>query len=553
MKRNINKASRVLSLVLVFLLVGQTVFATTPAAQESIQMKNEKLKSKTVAVGSVQKGREEFKIGNTKLPSYTCMNVSYVLLADLKKVGANVAWDGATGKTIIYDLSLPVSKDLTFPLLKEGSIGYLGRDAVYINYQEVPAIYVEEKALIPAKWIPSLLEGDKSFPVKKVEIPQVDDFNALDEDKSDDWMTDWMMESEIQATEGVEVETSVGEGTDVQIDAQEAEIEEVEADVEEKIEDAIEEIPQVDDLKDLEEIVVEEKGIKGINIWFNGKDYLEEPYDFSQLEAGGFGYYKDQRYDGKSEYSYVGFVITELDGVSNVNAGHHKAWLKNPTYFTIPKGPSKEILSALFPDTRVKGIMKYAAGGFAKGETVNVLQASSNAAYYLSGQNGKSVKVPWNSVAIQKSPVTKEEATKEQIEKYINSQDFSSKTKYFVWTDIYRQRTYVFEGSRNKWKLIRSMLSSTGKDTHLTPVGKYTLNVRVPSFGGNKYRAKNAYGFIGTTYLYHSVLYDPTGKYLLSGWGHLGNKASSGCIRLSPEDSTWLYKTMPIGTGIFIN
>ncbi len=538
MKRNIRKVSRVLSCVLVFLLVGQTVFATSPASKVTIQVKNEKLKSKTIAVGKVRNSKEGFQVGGVTLPSYSCMNVSYVLLADLKKIGANIAWDGVTGKTIIYDLSLPISTDLTFPLLKEDAIGYLGRDAVYINHQEVPAIYVEKQALIPAKWIPSLLEGDKSFPVKKIAVPSVDDLNAQGEDALGDIIEETdVLEAEANATE----------------ESQESQVQEVEADIEEKMEETIEENLQVDDLNDLDDVMIEDNGIEGINIWFNGKDYIEEPFDFSQLGTGEFGYYKDQRYDGEPDYSYVGFVITKVDGVSNINVGHHKAWLKNPTYFAIPKGPSKEILNALFPNTRVKGIMRYAAGGFAKGDTVNVLQASSNAAYYLYGEGGKTVKVPWNSVAIQKSLVTKEQATTEQIETYINSQDFSSKTNYFVWTDIYRQRTYVFEGSQNKWKLIRSMLSSTGKDTHLTPVGKYTLNVRVPSFGGNKYRAKNAYGFIGTTYLYHSVLYDPTGTYLLSGWGHLGNKASSGCIRLSPEDSAWLYKTMPIGTGIFIN
>ncbi len=546
MKKVNNKISRFLCLVLVFLLAGQTVFATTPVAKKTIQTNNEKLKSKTVAIGPVEKSTEGLMIGKTHIPSYISMNVSYVLVSDLKKVGANVAWDPGTGRTIIYDLSLPVSLNPAFDLLKSGAIGYLGRDSVYINHQEIPAIYVEEKALIPAKWIPSLLEGNKSFPTKKVgpstgEAPVVEEVIVEQE-----------VQDPVQDQDAVQDQNELGI---VEADTEEEFLGETEEPQEEVQEEIVEEEIQEEII---EEIVPQKKGVKGINIWYNGKDYIEHNYNFAQLERGKFAYYQDKRYDKKPHIQYVGFVITQVNGIKNINAGHHKAWLKNPAYYTIPEVVvppviAPEGLTDLFPDTRVKGIMKYAAGGFSKGETVSVRQASSNSAYYLAGKSGNSVKVPWNSVSIQKSPVTKQEATNQQIEDYINSKNFSSKTSYFVWTDIYRQRTYVFKGSQNKWKLVRSMLSSTGKDTHLTPVGSYTLNVRVPSFGGSKYRVKNAFGFIGTTYLYHSVLYDPTGTRLLSGWGNLGNKASSGCIRLSPDDSAWLYKTMPIGTGIYIN
>ena len=536
MKIKSKKTSKLLAFVLVFLLGGQTVFAMPPAPKGSIQAKNEKLASKTVPVGKVNKGKEGFIVGGVYLPSYMCMNVSYVLLADLKQAGANVAWDSLTGKTVIHDLSLPVSQDPIFAPLREGAMGYLGRDAVYINYQEVPAIYVGNQALIPAKWIPSLLEGDKSYPATIVKKEEITKEEVLNED-------DLSLESEeIRDIEDIRIEELEEDWIDYGFEKSQIKEIEVEADQEEIFVEIPQDIP-----------APQGDGMKGINIWFNGKDYIEEAYDFSDLQAGDFAYYKDHKYDQKSDYDYVGFIITEVNGLSNVNAGHHTAWLKNPTYHTLPDEVPDKVLKTLFPDTRVKGIMKYTAGGFAKGATVDVKLASSNKSYQLFAANGKTITVPWNSVAIQRSPVTKEEATKEQIEAYINSKDFSSKTNYFVWTDIYRQRTYVFKGSMNKWELVRSMLSSTGKDTNLTPIGRYTLNVRVPSFGGNKYRAKNAYGFIGTTYLYHSVLYDPTGSYLLSGWGQLGNKASSGCIRLSPENSAWFYKTMPIGTGIFIN
>lgn len=521
MKRNVKVLRKIFVFALVCLLISQSVFATPTQEEqvpkESMAVKVEKLKSKRITVGRVQKSKEGFKIGDTILPAYHCMNVSYVLVSDLKQVGGNVSWDSVTGRIVIHDLNRPISENLTFETLVGDSIGYLGRDAVYINHQEVPAIFVGGKAMIPAKWIPAIL-------------------------------IDWTITSAEAIEENQDLELEVVDPT-----AKDPEEIEDSEDIEEVDTIEIEEVQEVETVG-LAGIETEEKGIKGINIWFDGKDYIEKPFDFSQLQAGEFGYYKDHSYNDNPAYMYLGFVISKVDGLPNIEGDKHKAWLKNPTYYTVPEGLSPQVLMTLFPDTRVKGIMKYAAGGFAKGETVNVKQASTGRSYHLINSSGKTVTVPWNSVTIQKSPVSKEQATTQQIEAYINSKDFSSKTKYFVWTDIYRQRTYVFEGSKNNWKLIKNFLCSTGKDIQLTPVGRYTLNVRVPYFGTKDYRVKNAYAFIGTSYLYHSTLYNSTGTYELKHTNALlGSKASSGCIRLAPEDSVWFYKTLPIGTGIFIN
>ena len=534
MTKSIDRFKKVLSLVFVFLIVVQSVSVTqteaTSAKKENMQAKVDKIKSRTIAVGKIQQNKENFQYEDINIPSYNCMNVSYIALSDLRKAGGNVVWDSKTGKTTIYDLKQAKSPNPKFESFKQDAMAYLGRDAIYIHHQEIPAIYVDGKALIPEKWIPSLLTSKSSNTPKEIQ-------------------------KEAEKEADIEDISNIGNIEDIDLDADldvDEQMEDFQEDMEVDVDADFEEETE-EEIEEEEKVVVGEKGIKGINIWFDGKDYIEEPYDFSNLQPGQFGFYQDKRYNDNTEYLYVGYVISRVDGVPNQNGDSHKAWLKNPTYYTIPKVATPQNITNLFPDTRVKGTMKYAAGGFKKGETVSVKRAHSNTSYYLWDKNGKEVKVPWASVAIQKAPVSKVLATTEQIEAYINGKDFSSKTDYFVWTDVYRQRTYVFKGSKNNWKLIKNFQCSTGKDTHLTPVGRYTLNVKVPSFGTNRYRAKNAYAFIGTSYLYHSVLYDPTGSYLLSGWGSLGNKASSGCIRLSPESSVWFYKTLPIGTGIFIN
>ncbi len=135
----------------------------------------------------------------------------------------------------------------------------------------------------------------------------------------------------------------------------------------------------------------------------------------------------------------------------------------------------------------------------------------------------------------------------------INSKNLSSPTPYLVWTNISQQSTYIFQGNTNNWTLIKHFVCSTGKDRTPTPTGKFALTYKVPSFGQNKgYMCKYAFGFIGTTYLYHSIIYDKTGTYLLENKGVLGKKASDGCIRFSVDHAKWFYDHMLSGTTIYI-
>lgn len=455
MKRIISKSLLIIVVAVIFM---QTAFADTPTSMEN---KLAKLHSKTIPVGTITKNKEGVTVNGLVVPSYNCSNVSYLVVSDLRQVGGNIGWNPTSKKITILDFNQPVNEELEFEILEDKQLAYLARDTVYINYQEIPAIYVNGKTLIASKWLEVLDPAAESNSLKVMNI---------------------------------------------------------------------------------------------INIWYDGDNYIEEYSSFWQQEVGRHAYYNDNKYDDQEDYIYVGYVVSDIDGVANNDLGYQKAWLKNPTYHKIPKGISAEELNQIFPPTLVKGVMKYAAGGFAKGQEVHVARAASGHNYYLETQQGKLVEVPWNSVQVKNSPTSKEEASKEQIEQYVNKLNLSSRTSYLVWTDLYRQRTYVFTGSQNNWTLVRSMLSSTGRDITPTPRGRYTLNNRVSSFGqGNGYLAKNAYAFIGSKYLYHSVLFDSRGKYLLEGRGVLGTKASQGCIRFSPEDSEWFYKTMPVGTAILIN
>jgi len=444
----------------------------------SIQNEIKKLHSQTIPVGEIRKNIQGFTFKNTTIPSYICGDISYIAVSDLRQVGGNIEWNPTTKQTIIYDLNHPIKENPKFQTLEDYQIAYLARDRVYINYQEIPAIFVGGKTLIPAKWIALLdsFEQDNLFKIKRHDYK-------------------WHQTKDIL-----------------------------------------------------------QPNIRGVNIWFDGTNYIEEYFTFPQLEEDENGYYKENKYDLTPDYSYVGFVISEIDDMPNPSLDLHKAWLKNPSYYTIPDTLSAQVLDLFFPSTIIKGTMKYAVGGFKKGEQVIIRKAESNSLYYLESKQGGVVQVPWSSVSVKTIPTNKKQATKEQIEAYINKENLSSITSYFIWADIHRQRAYVFKGDKSNWSLIKSMSISSGRDITPTPRGNYTLNRRVPYFGPNKgYMAKNAYAFIGSQYLFHSVLFDRTGSYLLEGRGILGTKASQGCIRFSPEDSLWFYQTMPVGTSVYIN
>ncbi len=211
-------------------------------------------------------------------------------------------------------------------------------------------------------------------------------------------------------------------------------------------------------------------------------------------------------------------------------------------------------LTDVFPASIITGTMKYATNGFSAGQSVIVDRASSGNSYYIRASNGSLVTVPWNSVSIPSDPATyQQRATTEQIEDYINAKGMTSRTNYLVWTDLYRQRTYVFQKVDDRWTLIRDILCSTGKNITPTPRGTYQLQSYVPYFGVSKgYMCKNAVQFMGD-YLFHSILFDQTGSYLLEGRGILGVRASQGCVRFSPEESEWFYGTLPLGTTVWIN
>ncbi|WP_415325104.1 L,D-transpeptidase [Clostridium perfringens] len=133
----------------------------------------------------------------------------------------------------------------------------------------------------------------------------------------------------------------------------------------------------------------------------------------------------------------------------------------------------------------------------------------------------------------------------------INQFDITSNTNYLVFVNIAEQKTYVYEGSKNDWTLDKTFTCSTGIEGKETPVGVFTVQNRAPWFFSPKYGQGGKYyvQFMGN-YLFHSIPFDSDRTTVSDPT--LGVPASHGCIRLSVEDSKWLYDNVKNGSKIII-
>lgn len=160
--------------------------------------------------------------------------------------------------------------------------------------------------------------------------------------------------------------------------------------------------------------------------------------------------------------------------------------------------------------------------------------------------------VPRKALLIPIDPLTNtKKMTKDQIEGFVNYKGFKSNSPYLVWVDIDRQLTYVFSSSKGKWKLNRTIQCATGKNEAPTIRGTFTISRRGNWFYHPRYKSGAKYWVeFNGDYLFHSVTFDAKGNIKDAT---LGKRASSGCVRMSVEDSSWFYSFIPNGTTVWVN
>lgn len=139
-----------------------------------------------------------------------------------------------------------------------------------------------------------------------------------------------------------------------------------------------------------------------------------------------------------------------------------------------------------------------------------------------------------------------------QLEDFINKRHFESASPYFIWVDIDRQLVHIFKGFTDEWNLIKTMICSTGKNVSPTTRGTFTISDRDTWMFSSRLGSGAKYWTrFNNSYLFHSVAYAEDGETVVDDT--LGTRSSAGCIRLSLEDSKWIYDNMEQGTTVWVN
>ncbi|SHE51782.1 Ig-like domain-containing protein [Caloramator proteoclasticus] len=188
-------------------------------------------------------------------------------------------------------------------------------------------------------------------------------------------------------------------------------------------------------------------------------------------------------------------------------------------------------------------------------KSTNVRILDSNETWYkVKLPNGVEGWIERKYITVNIGPVLNDTLNNYELELYVNTKKFKSPTKYFIWVDIARQRTYVFSKDKySNYKLEKNFVVATGRDVTPTIPGTYQLNglrnkwIYFPQYEtGVKYWVK-----IFSGYLFHSTLFAKDGVTPVNS--NVGVKLSHGCIRMKEEDSYWVYKNIPSKTTIWIN
>lgn len=133
----------------------------------------------------------------------------------------------------------------------------------------------------------------------------------------------------------------------------------------------------------------------------------------------------------------------------------------------------------------------------------------------------------------------------------INTLNITSNTSYLINVNIGSQKTYIYKGKNDNWKLIRTCPCSTGIDGEETPCGSFSIQEKGSWFFSEKFKQGGKYWTqITGDILFHSVPFARDKKTIVDYT--LNKPASHGCIRLSVDDAKWIYTNVPRGSKIII-
>lgn len=193
-----------------------------------------------------------------------------------------------------------------------------------------------------------------------------------------------------------------------------------------------------------------------------------------------------------------------------------------------------------------------AIGELIAGQSVEILEDFSYKVYKVLANDiigwvkAQDIKIPPETQA-DRSVVSKE-----GLEDFVNNANYSSSTNYLILTEINRQKTHVFTKNNKAWQLSKTFSCSTGLNISPTTRGIFKISDRSPWFYSDRLAAGARYWMrFNGQYLFHSTPMDKH-KNIIPQENKVGEKRSSGCIRLMLDDAKWLYQNIPKDTTVVI-
>ena len=185
-------------------------------------------------------------------------------------------------------------------------------------------------------------------------------------------------------------------------------------------------------------------------------------------------------------------------------------------------------------------------GEIRAGETVEILEDRSENWYRVAAGwvAAETLSIPPDTAA------NREVLSTAALEAYVNGQGIMSATAYLLFTDLDRQQTHVFAKAESGWTLCRSFACSTGKNASPTKHGQFTIEARGDWFFSERLGSGARYWMrFDGPYLYHSLPMDANREITDCT---IGERVSSGCVRLALADALWLYENVPDKSAVLI-
>ncbi|MGH4139875.1 InlB B-repeat-containing protein [Clostridium sp.] len=185
------------------------------------------------------------------------------------------------------------------------------------------------------------------------------------------------------------------------------------------------------------------------------------------------------------------------------------------------------------------------------GLKIEILDQSNNK-LLIKRANGTKIWVFSSDVSIATNPATNTKyLDKKQLETYVNvTSNFISKTKYFTWVDLNRQRVNVFTGGAGQWVLLKAYSCASGNNITPSKRGFFTVQDKGYSFSTDSGLLVKYWTRFSGNYLLHSTLLTASGNTFDAT---VGTRLSHGCIRMPLDMAKWYYEKIPRDSLIWIN